>query len=203
MLAVILAKLYSEQNPNNKIYANFTINLPNFNLTPYGFIPMSEFNDCLIILDDIASIMTTLKGFTKLIVNASRKGNVNVILTGQYYTQLDRYVRQLAITLIPNYDKERNILKVRESIRPLPERDEINDPNNYTDYYFKDPISVISGLYDTNEIVPLVDEKSMLEEILKWSKTKEDLRSNVALWKDSSSAQMQIFKKLEKAGYEV
>lgn len=203
MLAVILAKLYSEQNPNNKIYANFTINLPNFNLTRFGFIPMSEFNDCLIILDDIASIMGTLKGFTKLIVNASRKGNVNVILTGQYYTQLDRYVRQLAITLIPNYDKERNILKVRESIRPLPERDEINDPNNYTDYYFKDPISVISGLYDTKEIVPLVDEKSMLEEILKWSKTKKDLRSNVALWKDSSSAQMQIFKKLEKEGYEV
>lgn len=203
MLAVILAKLYSEQNPNNKIYANFTINLPNFNLTRFGFIPMSEFNDCLIILDDIASIMGTLKGFTKLIVNASRKGNVNVILTGQYYTQLDRYVRQLAITLIPNFDKEHNILKVRESIRPLPERDEINDPNNYTDYYFKDPISVISGLYDTKEIVPLVDEKSMLEEILKWSKTKEDLRSNVALWKDSSSAQMQIFKKLEKEGYEV
>lgn len=203
MLTSIMAKLFAEKYPTKKIFANYTLNLPNFSLTPYGFIPMSLFNDCLIILDDIASIMTTLKGFSKLIVNASRKANVTIYMTGQYYTQLERYIRNLSITLLPRFDKNKNRLTIFESLFPLAERIELNNPMNYKRYVFNNPIGMIDGLYDTKEIVRLVDSQSMLEEIIKMSPTTQDLRENVALWKDSDSAQQSVFKKLKKMGYEV
>lgn len=95
LFASLFAKEYSRCLPNNKIYANYPLNLSNAEFQPYMVLDYTDLDNCLIILDDIYALKN-IEGFMLIIANYSRKGNMIIILTAQYYTMVNKQTRTLS-----------------------------------------------------------------------------------------------------------
>ncbi len=199
LLASLAALKYSKDT-NNPIFSNYKLNLPNATYTPYGFMPFGKFKNCLIVFDDIATVMNTLSGFASLVVNASRKNNVNVIFTGQYYTQLPKYLRSLSLLVQPRYNKKNDELLYIVSKQPIPDAQQIDDPSLYHIHGIRNAVATAKAhkLYDTYQIVEPTNIIRIREEILKFSTDYEDMKANVCLWQAKPTAQLRELKALDK-----
>jgi len=99
----IFALLYAELNPNNIIYANYHLNIYN-NITnknvcqyvPYSLLPFSiiENGNAMIILDDFYAIKNS-DFYSSILASMSRKLDLELLLTIQYYTDITKRVRNL------------------------------------------------------------------------------------------------------------
>ena len=103
-LTVFLARLYNELNPKNNIYANFKLNIENAIYSRFMFLPFSiiEKGNCMIIFDDFYALKN-IEQYTSILAVLSRKVNVEILLTIQYYTMAKKELRSLChYEFIPN-----------------------------------------------------------------------------------------------------
>ncbi len=175
MFATIYAIEYSKKYPNHKIYANYRLNLENAVYSPCMFLPFRRLKNCLIIFDDIYS-SRNLETLIGVIVNLSRKSNIEIIITAQYYTMIPKLIRTLGQNIIVEFDK--NEKKLNMAL----EYSLSNDQKKYRLYTVNNPIEIIKDIYDTNEIVDFATPSKIFEEIKKFSENAEDLELNVSLY---------------------
>lgn len=183
----LYALQFSKDNPNSMIYANYHLSLKNFIYTPYMFLPFSKLDKCLIIADDFYTLKN-LKGFTSTCVNLSRKANLDILLTAQYYTMIPKEIRDLSDELRPFINK---INRTLYYVKITPE-------NDYSMGMVNNIFEKLDGLYDTNEIVKFNRLDKIANEIIKHSSNLEDLLDNIELY-GSSQAKIKGMLKLVKA----
>ncbi|NMC61214.1 MAG: hypothetical protein GYA51_17805, partial [Candidatus Methanofastidiosa archaeon] len=125
----------------------------------------------LLICDDYYALQNT-KGFTQVLVNLSRKNDIDIILTAQRDIMIDKTTRILStIILKPLFDKKRNLMIIYKQ-----------SGSKMDDYeffrYIRNQIQKVQGLYETKEIVKVCYDNAIIEE-LKKLKNKEDLQTNI------------------------
>lgn len=186
LLTVIYAEHYAKMNPDNPIFANFHIALQNFIYTPFIMLPFSQLKKCLIIADDFYALKTA-EGLIEVITCYSRKRNIDIILTTQYYSDIKLKLRTLCHNLIEvKYDKINDILYIANL-----------DKNNHVfKYLVKNAVSTYGKLYDTEEVVEFPTDRKMEIEILKNSKSIEDLEVNCSMVWKNRGLQSREFEKL-------
>lgn len=185
------ARLF-EQETRGKIYANYHLkNVSNFVYNPYLVIPISELEkneNSLILVDDIKTLNINIEHFLKIIASISRKASVDVVMTGQYYTMFPRELRMLS-----QYQVDCQIEKVNsyDNINPhskiIKENNEISVLNvSMLDIQENEFMFQVHNLekevfpyFDTNEIVATPNERKIINEIIKFSHTLDDLESNL------------------------
>lgn len=182
------AKLYRNHYGNNIIYANYKLNLPNCVYTPNVILPFSELSDCLIIVDDCYAISN--KGFINIAVNISRKKNVEMILTAQYYTMISKLIRTLSTIVNVFYVKERNAILCYF----------VFNAESTQQRVYKKVLTQVDSLfdeYDTEEVVKFPTFESLIEEIATFSKTKSDIEQNIYAIFSSKSERKNASKRLQ------
>lgn len=194
LFATLYAIEYDRKNPENRIYANYSLkNIKNFVFTQFGFLPFSELENAIIIYDDILSIKQQISGLAQIIANASRKKNLDIIITAQYYTMIPKSIRELSVNFLVQYDKKRDILFVgKERI------DEQRKEVVYDKYYVRNAVKQSKDYYDTREVVSFASEKDIAREILKYSKTDDDIEKNVQFYSTSKQARKDMLSLIEK-----
>lgn len=187
LFATICAVMYAKENPDSKIYANYKIkNLDNFIYNPFLYIPFSELNNAILIIDDIYALKN-LKGLTQVIVNISRKKQIYVLMTAQYYTMIPKQIRTVSnVEFRPLYDKVNDILYIRG----------ITKQGEILDYRFNNAVSKTKDYFDTSEIVMFPDKRDIALEIIKFSNNIDDLRKNINLYSQAISRRKKMKKVL-------
>jgi len=187
LYSTIFACQYHLENPNNLIYANYLIDLPRkiFRYIPYCILPISKLHDCLIIIDD-CFLLRNIKNYTLVFVNMSRKADITVLLTAQYYTQIPKEIRDVSnYEVRVKYNRKKDILKCR--FIDLDYRFHIIKIKNCRFYF---------DFYNTQEIVkPLLDSK-ILSEIKNICKNKDDIEQNITFLVRNKREQKQLIKEL-------
>lgn len=164
-------------NPDCKIYANLHINLPNAVYTPYMYMPYNKLGKCLIICDDFYTL-ANLKGFITVMVNMSRKNDITIILTAQYYTMIPPAIRKISQYEVQcQYDEISDVL-----LFGLIDLDGIINFN-----YVKDAVKLAKNIYNTNEVVSIPTLKDIAREIIKYSNSEKDYDINLELYSNSES----------------
>lgn len=190
LFSTLYALEYSRKNPNNKIYANYSIkNIQNFIYSKFGFLPFSELNDCLIILDDFLAVKQNLQGYLQIIANSSRKNDIDIILTAQYYTFIPPSIRILSKSIAVRYFKNCDTLLVHVEREP--------QSLKFDSYKIGNAVKLAQDHYDTREIVSFATESDYIAEILKISKNREDIERNVALFTQSEEKRKKILQKID------
>lgn len=184
LFATSIAKKYSIEYPENKIYANYKLKLPNFVYSPFFFFPLSKIKNSLIIGDDMKAL-ETLNRFTSIVANTSRKLNLEIILTAQYYTMIPPSIRQIFdYQVIPYYTKKNDLLKTW-GITPegkIRKRD------------FPNAVANVKDLFDTNEVVKVPTEKIIEYAIMYNSEYLEDLEFNMYLYTGDKRTRKRMMK---------
>ena len=184
MLATIYALEYSQLHPDSNIYANYHLKLPHFHYTPFMFLDFSNLHNCLIITDDFYALQN-VKAFLLVMVNLSRKADIEIILTAQYYTMIPPQIRKLSNYKIEcKYDKNNDILY---SIK-------VDGNNNITFNQVKKAVEKTERIYDTREVVRFPTERNLLDEVVKYSKNQTDLDMNLELCCSNSTKRKQYLK---------
>lgn len=189
------ALLYHQLYPNSHIYANYIINLPKsiFHYTPVMILPLNEIINSertLIIIDDIKSL-PILDFFITIIASISRKKNLDIMITGQYYTMFSRELRFLSTYEVNVEIKDNLILQVK-----MIDQNDIN-----YDFDIECIDKYVFPYFNTNQVVEIVDYDLIYQELLKFCKTKKDIVQNVAYLikakKEKKSMITAICKELE------
>jgi len=174
---------YESKNPNSSIIANYSlIGFKNFTFTQFGFLPFSKLEKSLIIIDDISAVKNQISGLLQVIANSSRKLDLDIILTAQYYTMIPRSVRELSKLVIVQYDKKSDILflKVQKSVGH-------SEAMEFTKHYVRNAVENAKDRYNTNEIVSFATDKDIVNEIIKISEDKEDIAKNIEFFTQSET----------------
>lgn len=226
LLASILALFFLETHPNFHIISNYTLNIYNkktnkkmttkskYSIFPYSKLMEGNF---LVIIDDFVRVKRYLQNFGNVLAVFSGKLNVYIYMTLHYYTHLSRENRILFNSevqvdlknLIYNesihkfelseksklnayfYNTNTEMLERKESFINL--LDFINGNIEFKNVYVKD------YLYDTFEIVDFIsDRKIIYKEILKWSKTEKDIKTNLDMLCKTESKFDKYYKELIK-----
>lgn len=169
---------WSKIHENGKIYANYRLKLPNFTYSRFGLLPFSELEKnehTLIILDDFLALKQQVSGILQCIANMSRKLNIDLILTAQYYTFVPKSVRELGQLTEVWYSKQSDILYVafRKNV----------DNDEWEMYKIRNAVRTVKklNLYDTNEIVAFASEAEIAKEIAEICKSVDDIKRNVEM----------------------
>ena len=192
LLATLLALDYLESFPNNKIYANYHLNPEIFKNFTYNSLMLFDYEsleNCLLILDDIYAIKN--KAFIGVIVNLSRKNNIHVIITAQYYTMVDKLIRSMSIVMYPEINREKDYMFV-SFLNPNQLTGQIRQKfyvKNLSRFFTKE-------LYDTNEKVEFQLKSDIYREILKVSTNMRMLEINCQLAFSNKSDRKEAFKVL-------
>lgn len=186
LFSTLIAKIYSVKYPDREIYANYRLNLPNAIFTPNLFMPLSKIGNCLIIADDFYALKN-IDAFIGIIVNLSRKKEIEVIITVQYYTMIQKQIRTLS-----NY---------LASVRYYPDSDiltatVINQNNQQKMIMCKNAVSIAKKIYDTNEVVKFYTENQAKKEILKVCSSPDDLDLNLSLYFRNAATRRRLYKEL-------
>lgn len=189
LFATAYAVEYSKKYPNRPIYANYNIKLKNVVYTPLLFLPISQISECLIIADDIyaSKNLDTLIG---IIVNISRKSDIEVIITCQYYTMIPKMIRTLSQIVEVEYVRETDTLYI---LQKIPVREGFCEENLFK---IENAVSNVGNLYDTKQIVTFATASEIENEILKYSHSLRDLELNVNLYTENRTERQRLFKKL-------
>lgn len=186
LFTTLFALIFSQNNPNSKIYANYHLDLPNFIFTPFMFLEYSKLDNCLIICDDFYALQN-LKSFIMIIVNLSRKVNLTILLSAQYYTMIPKQIRMISdFEVRCEYFKEIDYLRITR----------IDGDNNNFKNDFLYAVNIAKDLYDTNEVVVFPTESNMIKELVKYSKNKSDLELNLTLYSRNASTRRKLFKQI-------
>lgn len=168
LFASLYALKYSKDYPNNKIYSNYRLKLPNAVYSPYMILPFSELSECLIICDDFANL-SNLNSFVTIISSLSRKLDIDIILTCQYYTMIPPIIRVLGKFVEVNYVKEKDILECvlidQDGMKYL--------------VFVQEAVKKAKNLYNTKEVVKMVNDNVILNEIKKMNLKNEDILDNL------------------------
>jgi len=187
LFTTIFAKRYSELNPDNRIFANYHLKLPNFYFTPFMFLPLSELHNCLIICDDVYAL-SNVNRFTGIVANLSRKKDITIGITAQYYTMITPNLRTLLpFAIYPEFDKENKTL-----IYYVKEQDDLE----YTEFEIENPLEYVKDVYDTTEIVLFPTEENIIDEICKFSNTLDDIDLNIELFTKNRTYKKQLKKEV-------
>jgi hypothetical protein len=182
----LFAKEYSKLNPDSKIYSNYNIKLPNVIKSDFMFLPIESLRNCLILADDFYNLKT-MSFFIMIIASMSRKLNISLLITAQRFTMVSKTLRELSdyeVNCFYNSEKdELSIVKI--------------DINNTSELYIlQNAVKLAKPLYDTNETVCLPIPSILEKEILKWSKSKLDLETNICFFTANSQKRQSLYKKL-------
>ena len=172
LLTTNYALEYSRKFPNNKIYANYKLNLKNAIYSPFMLLNYSELDNCLIIIDDIKGIKN-FDYFTTLIANWSRKSKFHILLTGQYIRYFKKSTREMSEFEVQcKYIKDKDILLIA-----------FINPNNKVHYQqILNAVKRAKSIYDTLEKIPLATNNNLIEIIKQNSKTVNDIEVNLSLY---------------------
>jgi len=180
---------FSKKNPNEKIYSNYKLNksiIKNAIYTPFMFLPFTELQNSLLICDDFDSL-ANLKAFTSVIGSMSRKLNLTIILTAQYYTMIPKKLREMS-----NYEVRTQYNKEIDELTIV-----FLEPNNNVKVkVIKNAVKKLKGLYNTSEIVPIPLKRIIISEIVKISKTIDDIEYNLFLYTKSESKREKMLKEI-------
>ena len=122
-----------------------------------------------------------------ILVNLSRKANIEIILTAQYYTMIPKQIRTIS-----NFETECKYDKVNDILYVL----QIDKNNNYDLRQVKGAVQLTKEIYNTNEVVCFPTERNIIKEIAKYSKTKADLDLNLSLYSNNASTRRRLFKSI-------
>jgi len=181
---------WAKRHPNGQIYANYHLNIPNANFTPIMFLPFDKLQECLIIFDDVSSLETVMR-FSKVTANRSRKKQMELIFTAQYYTMIPRQLRQMSDYRVRTYlDKNKDKLKVWINYRE----------RGVKRLVYCDVIQFVkkTNLYNTNEVVDNPTESEVIEEIIRLSKTKRDVEKNLLIYSGNKQERRSLLKEILK-----
>lgn len=197
-LYAVIQALFFRKNSEGTIYANFHIDIDNFVYTPIGVLPFDTImnsKQSFIILDDCYSLKNLLDSFTLIIGSLSRKTGISIYFTTQYYTSIKKSIRTLAnYQIIPHYDNKNDLLKILaiernyDSIKLIEQQKVIEFDILNVSRYFK--------YYDTNEIPSICNEMKIKSEILRFSKSKDDIANNLDLFISNTRKWNKLYKEL-------
>ncbi|HEC92885.1 MAG TPA: hypothetical protein ENI51_07855 [Candidatus Atribacteria bacterium] len=179
----VVARVFDKlrADPELQVYANFHIYLPRCHFTPYMFLPFNKLKKCMVIYDDVSNT-EVLQRYTKVCANYSRKSQMELIFTGQYYTMIPKSIRSIMdFRLYPRI--KGNTLYVYERRRGKP-------PLRYK-YY--NVFETIGQFYDTDEIVPIPTESDVINELIKICKTKKDIERNLMLYTGNKKERQRLY----------
>ena len=195
---VCISRLYSQLFPKRKIYTNFHLeNIKNVIYTPFMFLPISEIikGKCLLLFDDCYVFKKVLDKYISILSVFSRKLKISTFYTIQYYTMLSKENRSLChekwvpkITIIKNSKMTEKSEIIIECQNPITEQ--------ILRYMrIKNPLSLIKGFYNTNEIPLIPNERNIINEITKFSKDYSDIEFNVKI---TSNNKTEIKKRIKR-----
>lgn len=185
---IYAAEEWSPKHPKGQIYANYHINLPNAHFSANMFLPFNELQECLIIFDDVSSL-GTIKRYTKVTANRSRKKQMELIFLGQYDKMIDPQLRAMMDYKVRTFfNKSKDQLKV--VIIPKGQKPQT--------IYYHDVIKYIkeTNLYDTNEVVDDPTESDIINEIIKLSKNKRDVEKNLMIYTGNKAERKTLLKRI-------
>jgi len=163
---------YSRKYPNNKIYANYKLNLKNAIYNPFMLLNYSELDNCLLIIDDIKGIKN-FDYFTTLIANWSRKSFFQILLTGQYIRYFKKSTREMA-----EYEVQCKYIKKKDKLLIA-----FINPNNKVHYQqIKNAVKNAKPIYDTFEKIPIATNYNLIQIIKENSKCINDIEVNLSLY---------------------
>lgn len=224
LLASLLGLIFLSTHSNFKIIANYHLNIfdnkTNKSLceyTPLGLLPFSklEKGNYLIILDDFKAIKQHLANFGSILAILSRKLNVYVLITLHYYTHLIKENREMFnAEIIPELTNlEYNNIKHQIELTSLSKLKLIYiEPNsldilrydvfnNILDFvkgnYQLNNVYVKGKLYDTYEVVKFSNPFKIINEIVRFSKTEQDIYDNVNLLTKNQTKFHKIVKQVK------
>lgn len=175
---------YRNKYPDNYIYANYKLKLSKFTYTPFMFLNYSELDNALIIIDDIMSIKN-FDNFIFIITNWSRKHNLHIILTGQYYTMFKKQTRTLAqFEVQTKYIKDSDTLLIAF----------IDGGEKVYYQQIKNAVKRVKDIYDTKEKVPIPNNNKLIQLVKENSKNIDDLETNLSLYFTSRKTQQLTIK---------
>ena len=180
---------FSKENPNSKIFSNYKLNtkiIKNAVYSPFMFLPFTELQNSLLICDDFDSL-ANLKAFTSVIGSMSRKLNLTIILTAQYYTMIPKKLREMS-----NYEIRTKYEKKTDKLTIV----FLEPNNNITVKIIENAVKKLKGLYDTSEIVPIPLKRIIISEIVKVSKTIDDIEYNLFLYTKNESKREKLLKEI-------
>ncbi len=196
MAIVRIIKEMLDADTNKIAYCNFHINHPRSIYTPIMFLPFSQLSNVIICFDDIDD-ENELKRFIKVCAKRSRKADMELMFTCQYYTMIPRKLRKMIdFRIFPNYDKNTDVLTVR--MIPKDKR------GKYETKIYRDATKFIqkTKLYNTNEVVDDPTESDIINEIARISKNERDVEKNLMLYSGNRAIRKQLFKEiLEKCDF--
>lgn len=188
--AMFLALLYRLLNSINIIYSNCSINIKNFIFSEFMFLPMDKIKkgNCMLIFDDYKAL-TSLNNYASVLAVLSRKTNIEVIFTIQYYTHITKEVRELCQLRIEPYIKGQKLLdgsyeKTASLHLNFYPSDYEND-NLIFSIKIENIFTLIDKMYDTNQIPEFLNEYTAIQEIANVSESFKDVYQNVQLYKKS------------------
>lgn len=181
LFATLYALDYHRVFPNNRIYANFNLNIPNFVYTSYFFMKFSEIGDCLIICDDFYALQS-VKVLLGIIVNKSRKRKIDCILTCQYYTMIPKSVRTLSNAEVEvKYDDKNDILNIL-----------FVKGSESAEYEVQNAVKNAKPLYNTLEEVDYPTESEIINQIASICESFKDIELNAYMYSNSQSVRKRI-----------
>lgn len=159
------------------------------------FFSITDFNSrCLLICDDFYAL-AMVKGLIGIIANFSRKLDLDMILTCQYYTMIEKSIRQLTQIVDVNYIEGLDILRIGFL-------NSNSNANNFiydSFYEVKHSVKIAKEYYDTNEIVVFPLPSKIESEILKFSNNSEDLEQNCfMLYPTNETKRLKLYNRLLK-----
>jgi hypothetical protein len=200
--SIFFARLYRELFPNNIIYANFNINISNFIYSQFLLLPFSDIEkgNCMIIFDDTYVSKKLLSKYISILAVLSRKVNVCVIFTTQYYTMLVKENRALChAKLIPNLT---NLINIKGKKQMSEKSELILDVfNPITEKYIKSfkvkkILYIVKEYFNTNEIVKFPNESLLIKEIAKFSNDLSDVEFNLSLISNNQNQSKRMLKQI-------
>lgn len=202
-LLVFFAKYFRELYPNWEIWNNLNLNISNSKYTEFGYLPSSEFlkGNKLICFDDIINL-GNLKAYQEFLAVISRKTNTSIIMTCQYYTDIEKKLRRLCHGEIHPKLTHLKFDKITHSYRLTEKSTLIYDVYNPETLEYKGThsiskiLSIIQNAYNTNEIPKRPSERIIKEEILKYSKNLDDLEFNISVYTNNTTKQRRLLKQL-------
>lgn len=188
--ASLYALEWIKKHPKGHIFANYHLNLPNFNFSPNMFLDFRKLEECLILFDDISSLETIMR-FTKIVANRSRKKQIELIFLAQYRTMIPKQLRAISDYKVKTkFDKYNDTLTVFMKIRD----------KGFKTIVYHDVIKTVKrlNLYDTNEVVDDPTESEVIEEIIRLSKTKKDVEKNLMIYSGNKAERKSLLKEILK-----
>ena len=168
LLTTHLAKRYSIINPDSKIYSNYKLKLKSAIYSPFLIFPYTKLENCMLICDDFANLKN-LDAFISIISSLSRKKDIEIILTAQYYSMIPLLIRSLSQLIEVNYYNRIDVLKII-----ITNCDGISKTK-----YIKEAVKKVKSLYDTKEVVKIPTDNAIIEELKSFNLSKEDLDMNL------------------------